>query len=47
MSVCFNFVHLPSAMEDNNMVLVEPGSDDVRREDDEQKDNIGMLINLF
>jgi hypothetical protein len=47
--VLFNFVHSPSAMEDNNtnivvrnMVVVETGWDGVRREE-----NIGMLINSF
>jgi hypothetical protein len=29
------------------MVVVETGWDSVRREDNEQKENIGKLINLF
>jgi hypothetical protein len=35
-------------MEHNNTArIVETGWDDVRREDDDHKENIGMLINLF
>jgi hypothetical protein len=40
-------------MEDNtdrvihNMVLLETGWDGVRRQDDDRKENIGMLINLL
>jgi hypothetical protein len=34
-------------MEDHNMVVTETGLEVVRREDNEHKENIGMLINLF
>jgi hypothetical protein len=49
MAVFVNFVHLPSAVEDNNTdpVIIWRQLSGVRGEDSDHKENIGMLINLL